>query len=29
LAAFGEGVTSELPGFDTGKAVVEYMKTSQ
>jgi aspartate aminotransferase-like enzyme len=29
LAAFGEGVASELPGFDTGKAVSEYLKTSQ
>jgi aspartate aminotransferase-like enzyme len=29
LAAFGEGVMSELPGFDTGKAVSEYLKTSQ
>ncbi len=29
LAAFGEGVTAELPGFDTGKAVSEYMKLSQ
>jgi aspartate aminotransferase-like enzyme len=28
LAAFGEGVSAELPGFDTGGAITDYLKAS-